>query len=124
MSMTSFGLILLSVLLSAGSQILLKQGMSTAAVQTALATGGPWASVLAVAATPAVIAGLACFGLSAISWLLVLSRIALSQAYPFVALGTVLTVAAAYFLLGEQVSLLRMAGVAAIVGGVVIVGFS
>lgn len=125
MNAVSLGLILISVLLSAGSQVLLKIGMSTPAVQATLTANGPsLASAWMVFTTPTVILGLACFGLSAISWLLVLSKIALSQAYPFVALGTLLTVAAAYFMLGEAVSPMRLAGVAAIAVGVVLVGFS
>jgi drug/metabolite transporter (DMT)-like permease len=47
-----------------------------------------------------------------------------SQAYPFVALGTFMTVLAGHFLLGESVSTLRIAGVTAIGAGVVLVGLS
>lgn len=124
MTATSLTLILISVLLSAGSHVLLKHGMSSAAVQAMLTQGPSLSAALVVATTPAVVLGLGCFGLSAITWLLVLARIPLSQAYPFVALGTLITVAAAYLMLGETISPLRLAGVAAIAVGVVMVGMS
>ena len=62
--------------------------------------------------------GLAVFGLSAIVWLFVLSKIAVSHAYPFVALGIVVTVAAGRIMLGEPFSALSLVGVALIVSGV------
>lgn len=62
--------------------------------------------------------GLAVFGLSAIVWLFVLSKTAVSHAYPFVALGVVMTVAAGRIMLGEPFSALSLVGVALIVSGV------
>jgi multidrug transporter EmrE-like cation transporter len=125
MTPITLGLILFSVLLSATSQVLLKFGMSSPAVQAALLPGSaPLPAALAVASSPQVVGGLACFGLSAVVWLLVLSKIDVSQAYPFVALGTILTVAAGILVLGEPASALRMAGVGVIALGVVLVGLS
>jgi multidrug transporter EmrE-like cation transporter len=57
-------------------------------------------------------------------WLLVLARVDVSKAYPCVALGFAATVLAGHLLLGEPVSLVRMAGVAVIMGGVLIVALS
>jgi drug/metabolite transporter (DMT)-like permease len=119
------GLILVSVLLTAGAQILLKAGMSSTGVQAALAAQkAPLDLVLAVALSPLVVVGLVCFGLAAVVWLMVLSKIPVSQAYPFVALATVITVLGGHFLMGEPISALRIAGVAAIGAGVVLVSFS
>ena len=123
MPITVISLILCSVLLSAGSQILLKIGMSTSLVQGALRNGGgPLAIGLAIATSPLVVIGLASFGLSAVVWLFVLSKVQLSSAYPFVALGIVITVAAGNLLLGEPVSMVKLLGVCLIVCGVVAVG--
>lgn len=113
-------MILLSIALSASSQLLLKIGMSSAVVQGALGQGLVPVLVAVVTKTPFVIVGLLCFGLSAIVWLFVLSRLNVSYAYPFVALGIVLTVGAGHLLLGESISLIQLAGTAAIVGGVVV----
>ncbi len=117
--------ILVSVLLSAGSQVLLKYGMTGPAVTRCRRQ---WKRAhqhrLTVASSPLVLTGLACFGLSAIVWLFVLSKIPLSTAYPFVALGIVITVLAGRLLFAEPISLLKLAGVLFIVAGVTMVAAS
>lgn len=114
--------VLVSVALSSLSQIALKSGMTGVAVQAALQTGRPLAIAVAVAKAPLVVGGLTCFGLSAVVWLFVLSRIPLSQAYPFVALGILVTVTAGAGLFGETISWQAMVGVGLIVVGVTLVG--
>ena len=122
MSLVSVVLILVSVVLSALAQLLMKAGMSTPAVQAALGEGGNViGSIQAVALSPLVLLGLVTFGLSAATWLLVLAKVPVSQAYPFVALGIVLTAAGGYALMGETLSLWRLVGIAAIAAGVVLV---
>ena len=122
MSLVSIVLILVSVVLSALAQLLMKAGMSTPAVQAALGEGGSvLSSIQAVALSPLVLLGLVTFGLSAATWLLVLAKVPVSQAYPFVALGIVLTAAGGYALMGETLSLWRLVGIAAIAAGVVLV---
>jgi multidrug transporter EmrE-like cation transporter len=54
----------------------------------------------------------------------VLSRVPLSVAYPFVGLSYVAIVAFARIVLGEHVPLLRWAGVVVVAIGIVIVGLS
>ena len=68
-----------------------------------------------------VLGGLAIFGLSAVVWLLVLSRASLSFAYPFASLTYVLILLAARFVLHEEIPLLRWVGVFFIVTGIVLV---
>ncbi|KAB1078107.1 EamA family transporter [Methylobacterium soli] len=95
--------------------------MSSAAVQAALAGPIGLRTVLVVAFAPAVFGGLLTFGLSAVVWLLVLSRIDVSYAYPCVALGIVLTMLAGHLMLGEALTVSRIAGLALIVSGVGVV---
>jgi multidrug transporter EmrE-like cation transporter len=64
------------------------------------------------------------FGVSAVFWLVVLSRVPLSVAYPFVGLSYIAIVVGARVLLGEHVPLLRWAGVVVVAAGIVIVGVS
>ena len=116
-------LILVSVLLASGSQLVLKIGMASDRVQDAMAMRregsiGLHSLLIGIGTNPAVVAGLACFGLSAIVWLFVLSKIDVSQAYPCVALGIVLTVLGGHLLLGEEISVTRWLGIAVIVAGV------
>jgi multidrug transporter EmrE-like cation transporter len=115
-------LILLSVALSSGAQLLLKLGLSTPAIQTTLDDAGFPQAMIAIAASPAVLAGIFCFGLSVLTWLFVLSRVPVSTAYPFVALGIVTTVLGGRFIFGEPLSLLKLIGVAIILAGIMIVG--
>ena len=115
-------LILISVALSAGSQLILKLGITVPEVQWALAEGASIPRIaLAIARSPLVIGGLGCFGLSAVFWLFVLAKLDVSLAYPCVALGIVITVCAGHFLLGQTVSVLSVTGIAMIVAGVLIV---
>lgn len=113
--------IVASVLLSALSQILLKTGMVSNGVRRAIAEGDPLPIVAAVATTPSILLGFMCFALSVLMWLMVLARTPLSTAYPFVALGIALTVAAGVVLFAEPLSIQKIAGVALIIIGIVTV---
>lgn len=117
-------LALLSVVLSALSQIALKAGMTSPPVQAAIATSSSMRVIAAVSQSPLVLAGLLCFGFSALVWLAVLSRAPLSTAYPFVALGIAITTAAGLMLFNEPFSAVKGAGVFLIVFGVVAVALS
>lgn len=117
-------LVLTCVLLSSGSQVLMKIGMSGPAVQQALGRGAPVEILLTIATTPFVIVGMTLFGISAGAWLMVLSRMNLSQAYPCVALGIVVTAVCGMWLLGESLSPMRLGGIGLIVSGVLLTGLS
>ena len=114
------GLILLSVCLAALAQLTLKHGMNQVTASNGTAQLNA-ASLKAILTTPAVIGGLAIFGVSAFVWLLVLSRASLSFAYPFASLTYLLIVLADRFVLHEQVPPLRWAGVFFIMVGIVLV---
>jgi len=114
--------VLLSVILSAASQIMLKIGVSTPAVQAGISSGVGLPLLRAVLTSPLVIIGFASFGLSAIVWLSVLARLDVSQAYPCVALGILLTSLMGHLLLGESLPPLRIAGIATIMIGVIVTG--
>lgn len=115
-------LVILSVALSSFSQIVLKRGMTGTAVQAALERGKGLDIAWTIGTAPLVWTGLFCFGLSAVVWLFVLSRIPLSQAYPFVSLGIVVTVAAGFLAFNEPVGWQGLLGVGLIVAGVCLVG--
>jgi multidrug transporter EmrE-like cation transporter len=124
MNVTAVAMILLSVALSSGSQVILKTAMVNPAMQSTLKDGNALQIAYAIATSAQVIGGLACFGLSAVVWLLVLSRIPLSSAYPFVALGILVTVLAGIFIFGESVGPFKALGSTLILAGVVLVGLS
>jgi drug/metabolite transporter (DMT)-like permease len=115
-------LILLSVTLAAFAQLALKHGMNLVNDEIAPKTfslNGD--SLRVVVGQPFVLGGLFLFGLSALVWLVVLSRASLSFAYPFVALTYVLILLFDQFVLDEHVPGLRWAGVALIGVGIILV---
>jgi drug/metabolite transporter (DMT)-like permease len=115
-------MILLSVGLAAVAQLTLKHGMNLVTASLRPHRFGIDATSLrALASTWAVWAGLFLFGLSALVWLVVLSRASLSFAYPFASLTYVLILLADRFILDQEISVLRYAGVACIVVGIVLV---
>ena len=113
-------LILFSVVLAAVAQLTLKHGMNQVVADTGVLRFSA-DSIRNVVSTPAVWAGLALFGLSAVVWLAVLSRASLSFAYPFVSLTYVLILLADRFILDQEIPPLRYAGVAFIMVGIVLV---
>jgi multidrug transporter EmrE-like cation transporter len=120
-SLQILGLILLSITLSAIAQVLFKLGMSSDPVKQALADGSPLNAVLAVFLNTGVLGGLSLYGLGTVLWLGVLSRTEVSQAYPFVGLGFVLTALIGYFLFGDALSPLRMGGIALVIVGIFLI---
>ena len=111
-------LILLAVSLGAFGQISIKHGMNKFGQISGLNLVRSVQALL----TPYVALGVGLYVLSTLIWLIVLSRAPLSYAYPMIAAGYVLVVFLSWAVLGERVTALRMAGLALIVAGVVLVG--
>ena len=65
-----------------------------------------------------------CYGVSVIVWMIVLSKVEVSYAFPLGSIGYVLVALAGYAFLGEQVSLMRIVGILVICFGVVLVSRS
>jgi drug/metabolite transporter (DMT)-like permease len=101
-------LIVFSVMLAAVGQFLLKMGMLKVGKMDDLARAP--STLLGAFTNPLVIAGLSVFAVSALSWLLVLSRVNLSIAYPMVSLGYVAVVILSHFILKEQIKPITIVG--------------
>ncbi len=112
MTVASFSFLFAGVLLNATAQLLLKAGTNAMPL-------GP-----GLAIEPHVLAGLACYVVSVVVWIVGLSKVPVSIAYPMLSLGYVVNAVAAYYLLGEAVTPLRLAGIAIIIAGVVLVARS
>ncbi|WP_375750158.1 EamA family transporter [Vibrio sp. HN007] len=117
MNFLTYSLILASVSLSVAAQICLKQGMSSVTVQTALKADLQNA-VFAILTSIPVLAGLFAYVSSAGIWLVVLSKIDVSKAYPFVGLGFIGTMLFAYWFLNEPLTADKMLGTLLIVVGI------
>ena len=111
--------ILLSVALNALAQVLLRHGMSAAGDSPPLvwwSLASWWGKV----ASPGVLGGFACYAVSIVLWLLVLSRVQVSIAYPFQALGYVFASLVAWRFLGEGITWTNGIGLALICAGVLV----
>ena len=112
MTLASFSFILTGVLLNAGAQLLLKAGTNAEPLG------------LRLAIEPHILAGLACYVVSVVVWVVALSKVPVSMAYPMLSIGYVVNAIAAYYLLGETVTPMRLAGIGVIIVGVFIVARS
>ena len=121
--MMIFALILLGVLLNAGAQLLLKAGMSQIGhFDFTLANALPIG--FKVMANPPIVSGLFLYVISVGVWLLVLSRVQVSFAYPMLSIGYVVNALAANYLFGEPLTSVRMLGIFIIISGVYLVAQS
>jgi drug/metabolite transporter (DMT)-like permease len=112
--------ILISVLGGAVGQVLLKMGMSNMGAMTfSLPNLGNL--LWRLATNPLVVGGLMIYVCGTLFWLLALSRVDLSFAYPFASLSYVLMLLASWLLLNEHISLMRLAGSFVIIIGVVLI---
>lgn len=123
MNIQVFLLILSSVGLSVLAQVTLKYGMSQPTIQIALGQGGLTAAWLVIS-NMYILLGLFMYGCGAMLWLLVLARLDVSVAYPFVGLGFILTMLLGFFVLGESVTPMRVVGTLLITAGVVLVSLT
>jgi len=114
-------LILFSVACSSIAQLALKMGMSNPVI-TQILDKGEWKQIaFAIGLNPWVISGLSLYFFGALIWLLVLARVELSFAYPFVGLGFIMTMLLGRFVLGDDLSLQRILGTLIIVTGVLLI---
>lgn len=113
-------LILVGVLLNAAAQIVLKQGMrSIGAFAFSLDNLIPIS--LKVGMNPFVWLGISFYGISVVVWLLVLSRVQVSYAYPMLSIGYIVAALAGKALFGEPVDMVRWAGILTICVGVYLI---
>jgi len=109
-------LILFGVLLNAAAQLFLKEGMRRIGHFEFV-----WANIVPIglqAATNLFIGGLTCYVVSVVVWLLVLSRVEVSFAYPLLSVGYIVNAVAGYYLFQENLSMTRITGIVIICVGV------
>lgn len=112
--------LLFGIFLNATAQLLLKAGMERIGYFD-FSVRNLWPIGLRVAENPYIVVGLGCYVLSVGAWLMALSRVDVSVAYPLVSLGYIFTAATAYLFLHESLSPMRIVGIVVILVGVVLV---
>lgn len=71
-----------------------------------------------------IILGFVCYGLSMLLWLVILSKLDLSYAYPMASSGYFFVALASYFIFKEKITWQRWVAIGIIIIGVVLVGLS
>ena len=118
MNPQEFSLLLMSVLISVAGQFFLKLGaMKLGRVHA----GNALTHILNIVTTPELVIGLSCYGIGAIAYILLLTRVNLSVAAPAVSVGYIFSVLLGYWVLKEPITLVRLVGLSLIVMGVILV---
>jgi len=116
-------LVMTGVLLNAIAQLALKASVrDTGVIEISARNALPVASQLM--AEPWLWLGLFCYGISVIVWILALSRVDVTIAYPMLSIGYVVNAFAAYTLLGEALTPGRLLGIGIIILGVAVLARS
>ncbi len=110
-------LILAGVMLNALAQLTLKQGMRTIG-HFSFSMDNLLRMATTIGFNPYVLTGLCCYVVSVVIWLLVLSRVEVSFAYPLLSVGYIVTALAGWLLFDESMNLLRWSGIGVICFGV------
>ena len=112
MSLLSIFYISVAVILGTVAQLFLKAGTNATPVG------------LGLALEPRILAGIACYVVGLVVWILALAKTPVSIAYPMVSLGFALNAGLAWWLLDESVTPMRVAGIGVIIVGVALVARS
>jgi multidrug transporter EmrE-like cation transporter len=118
MNLTTFSLIMTGVLLNAVAQLLLKAGTNALGGAIHVTSGNWFATGIKVFTQLPILAGLACYVISVVVWIISLSRTDVTIAYPMLSIGYVVAAVGAWMFLGETVSPQRLLALGVIVVGV------
>jgi multidrug transporter EmrE-like cation transporter len=119
MNITTFGFIFVGICLNAVAQLLLKAG--TNAVGAIHLTAENWFSTgIKLATQLPIIGGLTCYVISVGVWIIGLSRVDVTIAYPLLSLGYIINAVGAWYFLGEVVSAQRILAIGVIIVGVIL----
>lgn len=123
MTLNAFALILTGVLLNAVAQLALKASVNDmGAIQISFGNISPVA--MRLMSEPWLWVGLFCYGISVIIWILALSRVDVSIAYPMLSIGYIVNAFAAWALFGEILSVNKILGIGVIIVGVILLSRS
>jgi multidrug transporter EmrE-like cation transporter len=120
MSVTSFALIFIGVMLNAAAQILMKAG-TNAVGQFAFSAENILPIGWKLATEWHILTALFCYALSVVVWILALSRVPVSIAFPMLSMAYVVNALAAWYFLGESINPVKVVGIGVIILGVVII---
>jgi len=123
MTWAAFALVLTGVLLNAVAQLALKASVSDTGIIN-LDLHSLLTSANGLATNLWLWLGLICYAVSVVVWILALSRVDVSIAYPMLSIGYIVNAVAAWQLFGEPMNLAKVAGIGIIILGVYILARS
>ena len=124
MNLATFGFIITGVLLNAAAQLLLKAGTNALGGAIHLTASNWFGTLVKVGTQLPILAGLACYVVSLVVWIMGLSRTDVTIAYPMLSLGYVAAALGAWLFLGEVVPPQRLVALGVIILGVVLLARS
>jgi multidrug transporter EmrE-like cation transporter len=119
----TFSLLMTGVALNAAAQLLLKAGTNRVG-EFAFAFDNLVPVGSRLASSPFILGGLACYVVSVMVWILALSRVPVSVAYPMLSVGYIVNAVAAWMLFGESLTAQKLIGIGFIIVGVFLVARS
>ena len=119
-NLTYLPLILTGVLLNALAQLALKQG-AMAISDIAFSMKNILSIAIQVIFNPWIFGGLTLYAISVVLWILTLSRVEVSYAYPMISIGYILVTFAGWAFFNESLSLTKLAGIVVIMLGVILI---
>ncbi|MDM0107895.1 EamA family transporter [Variovorax sp. J22R24] len=124
MNFPTFSIILSGVLLNSAAQLLLKAGARTIGSVSMTSMSSIGAAAWSAATQPWIALGLVCYFVSAGLWVVALTRVDVTVAYPMLSLGYVIAAIFAWQIFGEQLTAARLVGIFIILAGVVVLARS
>ena len=119
--MGNYVMAIFSILLAVAGQMMMKKGMMAIG---AFSLDQFIGKIIPMFTNPWVFSGFACFGLSSVFWLVVLSRLEISLVYPMVSVAYVLVGILSWYFFKENLSVMRWAGIMVILLGVFLISRS
>jgi len=118
MTIRLMSILLISIVLGAGGQLMLRYAARLLAAPSQL---GLWRWLATVFSTPSVLAAFAFFAVSALLWIVALREAPLTVAYPMVALSYIIIFVGSYFLFAEPITWTKILGAVLVVAGIIVI---
>jgi drug/metabolite transporter (DMT)-like permease len=119
--MSGYSYAIIAVIVGSVGQIILKVGTTSYSGSIANDFFSSFSSFLNILFIPQIFIGLLCYAVSALLWIVVLSHLEVSKAYPILGLSYIFVLLLSFLFLGESLTLTKTLGSFLIVFGVVLI---
>lgn len=119
--MNGYTLAVIAVCIGSVGQIILKVGTNNYPGSISSDFYSSFFSFLKIVFFPQIFIGLSCYAISALLWIIVLSNLEVSKAYPILGLSYIFVLLLSFFFLGESLTLTKILGSFLILFGVMLI---